>query len=93
MVYLSKDLFQKEKKYEIFDTGRILTVFQGGQSRDYKLPTSSALQDTVVYVFFLKLLRRSSPQPVHRASLRTVHSSHLAVDLFFSFLEPDFKSW
>ena len=34
VVYFSKDLFQKEKKYEIFDTGRILTVFQGGQTRD-----------------------------------------------------------
>lgn len=34
VVYFSKDLFQKEKKCEIFDTGRILTVFQGSQTRD-----------------------------------------------------------
>ena len=34
VVYFSKDLFQKEKKYEILDTGRILTVFQGGQTLD-----------------------------------------------------------
>lgn len=33
----SKDLcglFQKEKKSEIFDTGQILIVFQGSQTRD-----------------------------------------------------------
>ena len=33
VVYFSKDLFQKEKKCEIFDTGRILTVFQRSQTR------------------------------------------------------------
>lgn len=34
VVYFSRELFQKEKKCEIFDTGRILTVFQGSQTRD-----------------------------------------------------------